>query len=100
MIVGICLRGLYVRGTSPAPYAVQAQVELPIIYGGRNTGGIYRLDLIVADGFVVELKAIKRLLNVHEVQLLTYLKLNGKHVGLMINCNVPILQRGIMRRVL
>ncbi len=78
----------------------KAQVELPVIYKGRNTGGIYRLDLIVADEVVVELKAVERLLNVHEAQLLTYLKLTGKHVGLMINFNVSILQRGIMRRVL
>jgi len=69
----------------------KAQVELPIIYKGRNTGGIYRLDLIVADEVVVELKAIEKLLNVHEPQLLTYLKLTGKHVGLMINFNVSIL---------
>jgi GxxExxY protein len=78
----------------------KAQVELPVIYKGRNTGGIYRLDLIVAEEVVVELKAVESLLNVHEAQLLTYLKLPGKHVGLMINFNVSILQRGITRRVL
>jgi GxxExxY protein len=78
----------------------RAQIELPVIYKGRNTGGIYRLDLIVANEVVVELKAVERLLNVHGAQLLTYLKLTGKHVGLIINFNVSILQRGIMRRVL
>ena len=48
----------------------------------------------------MELKAVERLLSVHQAQLLTYLKLTGKHVGLMINFNVPVLRRGIMRRVL
>jgi GxxExxY protein len=78
----------------------KAQVELPIVYKGRITGGMYRIDLIVADEILVELKAVERLLNVHEAQLFTYLKLTGKHVGLIINFNVSILHRGIMRRVL
>jgi GxxExxY protein len=78
----------------------RAQVELPVVYKGRTTGGIYRIDLIVADEVVVELKAVERLLSVHEAQLLTYLKLTGKRLGLMINFNVPVLHRGIMRRVL
>jgi len=80
------------------PY--KAQVELPLIYKGRQTSGVFRIDLIVADEVVVELKAIERLLSVHEAQLLTYLKLTGKHVGLLINFNVPVLRRGISRRVL
>jgi len=77
-----------------------AQVELPIVYKGLETGGKYRIDLIVADEVVVELKAVERLLSVHEAQLLTYLKLTGKKVGLIINFNVPVLHRGIVRRVL
>src|SRR5258706_11850641 len=77
-----------------------AQVKLAIIYKGLKTNGKYRIDLIVADEVVVELKAVERLLSVHEPQLLTYLKLTGKRVGLVINFNVPILHRGIMRRVL
>jgi GxxExxY protein len=77
-----------------------AQVELPVVYKGRETGGTYRIDLIVGDEVVVELKAVERLLSVHEAQLLTYLKLTGKRVGLIINFNVPVLHRGIIRRVL
>jgi GxxExxY protein len=76
------------------------QVELPVIYKGLETGGKYRIDLIVANEVVVELKSVERLLSVHEAQLLTYLKLTGKRVGLMINFNVPILHRGILRRIL
>jgi GxxExxY protein len=78
----------------------QTQVELPIFYKGRQTGGTYRIDLIVANEVVVELKSVERLLSVHQAQLLTYLKLTGKRVGLIINFNVPILHRGIVRRVL
>jgi len=76
-----------------------AQVEMPVFYKGRETNGKYRIDLIVADEVVVELKSVERLLSVHEAQLLTYLKLTGKHVGLIINFNVPLLNRGILRRV-
>ena len=76
-----------------------AQVEMPVFYKGRETNGKYRIDLIVADEVVVELKSVERLLSVHEAQLLTYLKLTGKHVGLIINFNVPVLSRGILRRV-
>ncbi len=78
----------------------RAQIELPVVYKGRETGGKYRIDLVIADEVVVELKAVERLLSVHEAQLLTYLRLTGKHVGLLINFNVAVLHRGIMRRVL
>ena len=70
------------------------------MYKGVRTRGVYRADLIVADEVVVELKVVDRILTVHEAQLLTYLKLTGKHVGLIINFNVAVLQRGIVRRVL
>ncbi len=78
----------------------RCQVELPVLYKGRETGGKYRIDMIVADEVVVELKAVERLLSVHEAQLLTYLRITGKHVGLLINFNVSVLHRGILRRVL
>ncbi len=77
-----------------------AQVQLPIVYKGREIAGSYRIDLIVANEVVVELKAVERILGVHEAQLLTYLKLTGKRVGLIINFNVPLLRRGIVRRIL
>jgi GxxExxY protein len=76
-----------------------AQVELPGVYKGRATKRNYRIDLIIADEILVELKAVERLLSVHEAQLLTYLKLTGKHVGLIINFNVSVLHCGIIRRV-
>ena len=60
----------------------------------------YRLDLLVADKVVVEIKAIESLLPVHEAQLLTYLKLGGWKAGLLINFNVPVLRSGVRRLVL
>jgi len=78
----------------------RSQIELPVVYKGRETGGKYRIDLVVADEVVVELKSVERLLSVHEAQLLSYLRLTGKHVGLLINFKVAVLHRGIMRRVL
>jgi GxxExxY protein len=80
--------------------AFRCQVELPVVYKGRETGGKYRIDLIVGNEVVVELKSVERLLGVHEAQLLTYLRLTGKRVGLLINFNVSVLHRGIVRRVL
>jgi GxxExxY protein len=55
--------------------------------------------MVVEQAVVVELKAVEKILPVHEAQLLTYLKLSGKRVGLLINFNVPLLTQGIVRRV-
>ena len=77
------------------PY--QRQKEIPIEYRGRKFDCGYRLDLVVADCLIVELKACDALQPVHEAQLLTYLKLTGLKVGLLINFNVPTLKEGIKR---
>ena len=76
------------------------QVEVPVIYKGLKLDCGYRIDLIVEDTVVIELKAIEHILPVHEAQLITYLRLTGKRVGLLINFNVPLLSSGIVRRVL
>ncbi len=60
----------------------------------------YRLDLVVSNAVVVEIKAVEGLSPIHEAQLLTYLKLGGWNVGLLINFNVPVLKNGIKRVVL
>lgn len=60
----------------------------------------YRVDLLVAGVVVVEVKAIAAIAPIHEAQLLTYLKLGGWHVGLLLNFNAPVLKDGICRRVL
>ncbi len=59
-----------------------------------------RLELLVQDSIVVEVKSVESLMPVHEAQLLTYLKLSGRRVGLLINFNVPVLKDGLVRRVL
>jgi len=76
------------------------QVDLPVIYKDVRLDCGYRIDLIVSDRVVVELKSVQEILPVHEAQLLTYLRLTGKHVGLLINFNVAVLKNGIKRRVL
>jgi GxxExxY protein len=78
----------------------ERQRSLPVQYKGVHLDCGYRLDLLVADTVVVEIKAVENLLPIHEAQLLTYLKLGGWKVGLLINFNVPILKQGVRRRVL
>lgn len=78
---------------------VQRQVKLPITYKGRNLDKNFFLDLLVEDKVVVELKTVEEILPVHEVQLLTYLKLADKKLGLLINFYVPILKLGVKRKI-
>ncbi len=80
--------------------AFRRQVELPVEYKGLMLSCGYRLDLLVEDLVIVELKAVERLLPIHDAQLLTYLRLSGKRVGLLINFNVELLKNGIVRKVL
>jgi len=73
---------------------------LPVACKGLRLDCGYRVDLVVADAVVVELKTVDRLAPVHDAQLLTYLRLGGWKVGLLINFNVGLLRNGIHRRVL
>lgn len=73
------------------------EVPLPVDYRGHRLDCGYRLDLVVEGIVVDELKAIERILPIHEAQMLTYLKLSGHPVGLLLNFNVPILKQGIRR---
>jgi GxxExxY protein len=77
----------------------QRQVELPVRYKGVNLDCGYRIDLIVEGAVIVELKTVSELLPVHSSQLLTYLKLSDKPIGLLINFNVTVLKRGLKRVV-
>ncbi len=81
---------------------VPATPEVPVSldYKGLNVAGAYRLDLLVDDRVIVELKAVDRLHPVHKAQLLTYLRLTGKRVGLLLNFNECRLRDGIVRVVL
>jgi GxxExxY protein len=80
--------------------AFERQRLLPVAYKGVKFDCGYRLDLLVANAVVVEIKAIESIEPIHEAQLLTYLKLGGWKLGLLINFNVPVLKDGIRRRVL
>jgi GxxExxY protein len=78
----------------------ERQVPLPVVYKGVTLDCGYRLDFLVERAVVVELKAVESLQPIHEAQVLTYLKLGGWTVGLVINFNVPVLRDGIKRVVL
>ena len=78
----------------------QRQRPLPLEYKGKKLDCGYRLDLVVEDRVIVEIKSVDGLAPIHEAQLLTYLRLSGKRVGLLINFNVPLLKDGIKRMVL
>jgi GxxExxY protein len=86
----LCKRGLDHR----------RQLPLPIIYKGAELESTFKLDLLVEDKVILELKAVENILPVHEAQLLSYLKMSTKRVGLLINFNVRYLKHGIVRRVL
>lgn len=77
-----------------------SQVELPVMYKGFDLGCNFYMDIVLPGKLVVELKAIDKLLPIHEAQLLTYLKLSGIHLGLLLNFNVTLLKDGIKRRIL
>ncbi len=78
----------------------ERQKPLPVQYKGRQLDCGYRLDLLVANTVVVEIKAVDALAPIHDAQLLTYLRLGGWKVGLLINFNVPLVKQGIRRKVL
>ncbi len=79
----------------------ERQVPLPVRYKGVGLDCGYRIDLVVEDSLILELKCVEHILPVHEAQLLTYLKLTGKRVGPILNFNVAVLTRGgMVRKVL
>ena len=78
---------------------VESQVWLPVIYDGEEIEGGYKIDLLVQHAVIVELKVVEQILEVHKAQLLSYLKLSDKRVGLLINFNVVHLRDGIRRMV-
>jgi GxxExxY protein len=77
----------------------ECQVVLPVAYKGERLDCGYRLDVVVENAVVLELKSVEELTNLHQAQLLTYLRLSKKRVGLLINFNTPKLTDGIKRMV-
>src|SRR5260370_10565635 len=78
---------------------VASEVALPVVYDGVRLDAGYRLDLVVEDRVVVELKAIEALAPIHQAQIISYLKLSGKPIGLLINFHSLHLKDGIKRFV-
>ena len=78
----------------------RTEVDLPIKYKGILLDSGYRMDFVVEDKILVENKAVAKLHPIFEAQLLTYLRLSGLRVGLLINYNIPVLKDGIIRRAL
>lgn len=80
-------------------YKVDQQKEVPIIYKGEVLNKTYKADIIVNDLILLELKSVETLLKVHKAQLVSYLKLSGLKLGLLINFNESSLRDGICRRI-
>ena len=78
---------------------VATQVSLPVVYGEMKLTAAYRLDMIVEKAVIVELKSVMKLHPIHEAQMLSYLKLSGLRLGLIINFNVVHLRDGVKRMV-
>ena len=78
---------------------VKSQVLLPLFYKGKKLEKEFRIDLLVEDEVIVEIKAVEELKDIHQVQLATYLKLANKKLGLLINFNVPVLTKGVKRKI-
>jgi len=78
---------------------VPRQVQLPVVYGEIEIDAAYRIDMLVENRTIVEIKAVDRLLPIHEAQLLTCLKLANKQIALLINVNVRSLKNGIKRMI-
>lgn len=78
---------------------VKRQLPMPLSYKGNEFETAYRLDLLVEDKVIVELKSVERLAPVHYAQLLTYLRLSDKKLGLLINFNEKLLRDGVHRMV-
>jgi GxxExxY protein len=73
------------------------QIKIPIEYKGFTLDQDYRIDILVEDEFILELKSVEALLPIHKAQLITYLKLANKRLGFLINFNVPLLKNGFQR---
>lgn len=78
---------------------VENQVRIPVFYKGEELKKDFIVDILVEDLIIIELKAVEDLLPVHEVQLVTYLKLADKHLGFLINFNVSLIKSGIKRKI-
>lgn len=82
-----------------AGHNVETEKLLPVHYDGTRVELGYRIDMLVDDVVIVEIKSVETILPVHEAQLISYLRLSGKRVGLLVNFNVAHLRQGVRRRI-
>ena len=75
------------------------QIEIPLVYKGVELFKEYRIDILVEDEIIIEIKAVENLLPVHEAQIISYLKLADKRLGFLVNFNVPLIKQGFRRFV-
>jgi GxxExxY protein len=98
------LESAYVRCTARElelrGIAFRKEVDLPVIYKGVQLDCGYRMDLVIEEKVVLEIKSVDKLAPIHEAQLLTYLRLSGFRIGLLVNFNSPTIKNAIIRRVL
>src|SRR4051812_8958470 len=78
---------------------IEVEVDVPIFYRGLTLDAGYKIDVLVEGAVILELKTVMAILPVHEAQLVTYLKLTGKPLGLLLNFNVPLMKDGIVRKI-
>ena len=76
---------------------VRSQLKLPVVYDGIHLDAGYRIDLLVDQKVILEVKSVERLIPIHEAQVISYLKLSNKKIGLLINFNVKLLRDGVRR---
>jgi len=91
----VCLKRLMIN----EGLAVKSQLIVPVVFKGEVLDKEFVIDLLVEDEIILELKSLEDVLPVHEAQLLTYLKLSNKKLGLLINFNVTLLKDGVRRRI-
>ena len=80
--------------------SLERQKALPIIYDGKEINAAYRIDLLVEDSIILELKCVSEIQQIHKAQIMTYLKLSNKKLGLLMNFNVSDMKKGIKRFVM
>jgi GxxExxY protein len=78
-------------------FKVDRQVVIPLVYDGVEVDTAFRVDLLVQDKLIVELKAVEKILPIHEAQIITYLKITGRRLGLLVNFNSILMKNGIRR---
>lgn len=94
-IYDVCLQEMLVQ----EEIKFKRQVAIPVVFKGKQLDKMFVIDYLVEDSIVLELKSVEHLMPVHEAQLVSYLKLAKKKLGLLINFNVPVLKDGIKRRI-